>query len=115
MQDVLFYGWTLHRNSTYHISIFPHCLELEDGDLLPWVDEVTTYPQMKDPVKRSPRTLFVLKRSNNSVAFRPDIDGKTADGRRLFAEIRTLYGHPNHSVVDGLLEIEIRNHPVPLV
>ena len=74
-----------------------------------WVDEVVTRPQEKSPVNPATRTLFVVKRYNGSVAFRPDVEGLDENTRARFIEVRTLFGKPEPHVVDSLLEIERAN------
>jgi hypothetical protein len=71
-----------------------------------WVDEIVTRPQQKSPVNPATRTLFVVKRYNGSVSFRPDVEGLDEKHRSRFVEIRTLFGTAEPHVVDGLLEIE---------
>jgi hypothetical protein len=71
-----------------------------------WVDEIINYPQLRDGVKPATRTLFVLKRHHGSVSFRPDLEALDDNRQRLFVEIRTLFGTPDHQVVNNLLEVE---------
>ncbi len=71
-----------------------------------WADELVTCPEKKVAVERRLRAPFGLGRTPGRVPFPADMDTTRADHQRLFVEIRSLWGRPDHQAIDNLLEIE---------
>jgi hypothetical protein len=70
------------------------------------VVEVVTEPDKKRPVSQLPGRYITSRHEGGAVPFRADVEGRSPDGRLLFAEIRTVFGVASHQAVEALLEIE---------
>ena len=70
------------------------------------VIEVVTEPDKKRPVSRLSRAELRPRHAAGTVPFKPDVDGRSPEGRLLHAEIRTVFGTPSHQGVEALLEVE---------
>jgi hypothetical protein len=68
--------------------------------------EVVTEPDRKRPVSRLPRAELRPRHAAGTVPFKPDVDGRSPEGRLLHAEIRTVFGTPSHQAAEALLEVE---------
>jgi hypothetical protein len=77
-----------------------------DGQGSVWVDEIVARPEKKRAIERRLRVPFGLRREPGRIPFPPDMDTTGSDHRRLFVEIRSLWGRPDHQAIDNLLEIE---------
>lgn len=71
-----------------------------------WIDEIVARPEKRAPIERRLRAPYGLGRTPGQVPFHPDMDTTRSDHHRLFVEIRSLWGRPDHQAVDNLLEIE---------
>ncbi|MHC4253553.1 MAG: DUF1444 domain-containing protein [Planctomycetota bacterium] len=70
------------------------------------VVEVVTEPDKKRPVSRRPRSELRPRHKPGTVPFKADVDGRSPEGRLLYAEIRTVFGAASHQAAEALLEIE---------
>jgi len=70
------------------------------------VFEVVTEPDKRRSVSRLPPRKLGPRHGWGAAPFRADVEGRSPDGRLLFAEIRTIFGVPSHQAAEALLETE---------
>jgi len=81
-------------------------LEDAEGPDASTVFEVVTEPDKRRSVSRQPPRELSPRHAGGGAPFRADVEGRSPDGRLLFAEIRTVFGVPSHQAAEALLETE---------